>query len=188
MKSFLAIPFLLILLIGCNVDTKVSYSVEHASDSLDTADLVDPGPMNYYLLDKFAEAPFEAGELTPELLRSLFPNRLNEQTLPMVDSRSSVDADSMLTITLGEDRLVFYVNERTPMLYYGRLVDNAIAFKNDVRIGMDKASFAQKFDQLKLEDDLPAVIQIANPDNREVYNFIFYEDTLGMVIYDSYIE
>ena len=146
------------------------------------------GPMNYYLMDRYAEAPFEMGNPTLEKIRGLGLEGYKEESLPLAELMSGIEADSMTTVTIGRGKLVYYTGPGLERLYYGRMVDNTLKFRKDIRIGMTKTDFASKFQNINVNDDLPSVIQIANPDNREVYNFIFYQDTLGMVIYDSYIE
>lgn len=145
-------------------------------------------PLNYYFMDKFAEAPFQVGKPTLKSIRGLKEIAIEEDAQPVLNLHNSLDADSIVTLSIGEGKMVYYTGGSESRLYYARFVDNSIAFKNGIRIGMKKPDFASKFDQLTTEKDLPAVIQIANPNNREVYNFIFYQDTLGMVVYDSYIE
>ena len=182
-------------LLGCSMLMLMACSQEQkrteSADKMDTgqARLGDTvGPMNYYLMDRYAEAPFEMGQPTLKKIRELGLTGYHEESLPLAELMSGIEADSMTTVTVGGGKLVYYTGPDLERLYYGRLVDNTVKFKNNVRIGMTKTEFVSKFQQMGVVDDLPSVIQIANPDNREVYNFIFYQDTLGMVIYDSYIE
>lgn len=195
MKRNLFAFTLLALLLNSACNEKERTQSENANsaieetESTEQADLdsTRPGLLNYYLLDSFAESPFKAGSIVNLFSKSPKADwKIKREVVR--DNQIPFKADSMLTVRVGWNKLIYYKNKEELIPYFAKINDNSFSFKRDIQIGMMKTNFAQKFEKLKSEESLPSVIQIANPNNREVYNFIFYQDTLGMVIYDSAIE
>ncbi len=130
--------------------------------------------------------PLETGDLTWENVILEIPKPFSIEKQPIRNQLVANQIDTLVTISQAKVALVFYRSPEDNIIVSGTISDASLPFKNGIKVGINKLTFASGFETLD-PSTLPDLVKVTNKEQDRVISYYFQNDTLARIELTNFI-
>lgn len=183
-KSFFLI-FAFLLLFGCKTTSVLTHESQAAPERAFNATLSTFGTSAtpYYICDEFIDAVYK--QFTVNEFERSYSKLLKMDSEPVQNIHYPAVTDTVISFSSRGNVIRFYRAEHADLIFHIELTDRRISLIENLRPGMSKADFQNKFG---IKEAVPNTIQIGTTEVTSYFVFQFRRDKLVKIDSNFYID
>jgi hypothetical protein len=183
MKRIIFVLLAFIFLNGCKTTSVLTTEVTPGRVFNATLSSIGTSETPYYICDEFFVAVYD--KFTVEEIESKYSKLLKKKMNPAQNIHDPNVTDTIISFSSRGNAIKFYRAEHADLIFHIELTDPRIILFENLRPGMSKADFQNKF---SLRNETPNTIHIGTKAVTSYFIFHFRSDKLVKIDSDLYID
>lgn len=182
LKSLLLI--IALFSISCEPSQKEESEMNNKEEVL-TPD-IDRKP--YTFNHSIAGNPFLDNKLTIESLYEKYGKGIELDKTPIENRHNPGQMDTIIILEIKNSVFEFYKTDSKALLKSAVVEDEEFRLKNNIKVGMKKDEFMEKFHEIIDSSNIPSVVEITSGEGESTLKFTFAGDILREIDYSPYLD
>lgn len=183
MKYLLFILFLSIAFVSCRKNSETKDELKNDEDTSQ----INENEISIIDSD-FINNPFEFGRIDIQTLKKAFGKECKIKKEPVENIHVEGQIDTVYTVDIKNSQFIIYKIPDNQFLESAEINDSLIMLKRNIRTGILKKDFKEKFIELQNIKNLPDTITVQGEDAEGYLIFTFKNNFLNKIEFVGYVD